>query len=86
VSGGVVGTRNEYDLLVGAHHRLDLAVERRTCRPDQHQSVLALDRLQRLRQLLLQSLRICLRTKVKKTIRIARQHGLISKTVMYGTC
>jgi len=61
VSGGVVGSRDENDLLISAHHRLNLAVERRARGSDQHQSIFAFDRLQSLRQLLLQSLRVRLR-------------------------
>lgn len=58
VSGCVVGAWNENDLLIGAHHRLHFAVERRARRPNQHEPVLAFDRLQSLRQLLLQPLRV----------------------------
>ena len=56
--GRVVGPGDEYDLLVAGGERLHLAVERHARATDEQQAVVRLDRLQRLGQLLLETLRV----------------------------
>ena len=56
--GGVIGPRDEDDLLVGGAEGFGVGVKRGGRRAHQQQPVLGLDRLQRLRQVLLQTLRV----------------------------
>ena len=56
--GRVVWPGDEYDLLVAGGERLHLAVERHARAADEQQAVVGLDRLQRLGQLLLETLRV----------------------------